>query len=61
MSSKACKEEMDAIEQSAKDASMIDPNNPMLPAPTIIRPGHKDSLKHMGIEIVGGQRRLLID
>lgn len=61
MNSKACKEEMDAIEQSAKDASMVDPNNPMLPAPIIIRPGSKDALKPMGFEIVGGRRRLLID
>lgn len=61
MNAKACKEEMDAIEQAAKDASMVDPNNPMLPAPIIIRPGHKDALRSMGFEMVGGGRRLLID
>ena len=38
-----CKEEMDAIEQAAKDASHVDPNNPMLPACTIIRANDKDA------------------
>jgi len=61
MNATACKEEMDAIEQAAKDASLIDPNNPMLPAPIIIRPGHHDALRPMGFETVGGVRRLLID
>ncbi|KAI7638763.1 arrestin domain conatining protein, partial [Hortaea werneckii] len=32
-----CKEEMEAIEQAAKDAAHISPDNPMLPAATIIR------------------------
>jgi len=57
----ACKEEMDAIEQAAKDASHVDPNNPMLPARTIIRAIDKDALKALGLTIVGGQRKILID
>lgn len=57
----ACKEEMDAIEQAAKDASHVDPNNPMLPARTIIRANDKDALKALGLTIVGGQRKILID
>jgi len=57
----ACREEMDAIEQAAKDASHVDPNNPMLPARTIIRASDKDSLKALGLTMVGGQKKLLID
>lgn len=57
----ACKEEMDAIEQAAKDASHVDANNPMLPARTIIRANDKDALKALGFTMVGGQRKILID
>jgi hypothetical protein len=57
----ACKEEMDAIEQAAKDASHVDPNNPMLPARKIVRAVDRDALKEMGLTIVGGQKKLLID
>jgi hypothetical protein len=57
----ACKEEMDSIEQAAKDAAHIDANNPMLPAPTIIKATDKDALKALGLTMVGGQRKLLID
>jgi hypothetical protein len=57
----ACKEEMDAIEQAAKDASHVDANNPMLPARTIIKATDKDALKSLGLTIVGGQRKILID
>jgi hypothetical protein len=57
----SCKEEMDAIEQAAKDASHVDPNNPMLPARTIIRATDRDALKALGFTMVGGQRKILID
>lgn len=57
----ACKEEMDAIEQAAKDASHVDSNNPMLPARTIIRATDKDAFKALGFTMVGGQRKILID
>jgi len=57
----ACKEEMLAIEQAAKDASHIDANNPMLPAKTVIKASDKDALKALGFTTVGGQRRILIN
>ncbi|QPG97871.1 hypothetical protein C2857_006959 [Epichloe festucae Fl1] len=57
----ACKEEMDAIEQAAKDASHVDPNNPMLPARTIILASDRDSLRALGLCIVGGQKKPFID
>jgi hypothetical protein len=56
-----CKDEMDAIEQAAKDASQVDPNNPMLPACTIIRANDKDALKVLGWTMVGGQRKMVIE
>ncbi|KAG9239177.1 hypothetical protein BJ875DRAFT_244698 [Amylocarpus encephaloides] len=56
-----CKEEMDAIEQAAKDASLVDPHNPMLPACTIIRANDKDALKALGWTMVGGQRKMVIE
>lgn len=57
----ACKEEMDAIEQAAKDASHVDANNPMLPAGMIIRANDRDALKVMGLTKVGDRQKLLID
>lgn len=52
---------MDAIEQAAKDASMVDANNPMLPARTIVRASDRDALKAVGLCNVGGTKRVLID
>lgn len=52
---------MDAIEQAAKDASHIDPNNPMIPARTIILANDRDSLRALGLCMVGGQKRPLIE
>lgn len=57
----ACKEEMDAIEQAAKDASQVDPNNPMLPARTIVLANDRDSLRHLGLCMVAGQKKPLIE
>ncbi len=57
----ACKEEMDAIEQAAKDASTVDPNNPMLPARTIVLANDRDSLRHLGLCVVAGQKKPLIE
>lgn len=57
----ACKEEMDAIEQAAKDASMVDPHNPMLPARTIVYANDRDSLRHLGLCMVAGQKKPLIE
>jgi len=56
-----CKEEMDAIEQAAKDASHVDPNNPMLPACTIIRANDAEALRSLGWTMVGGQRKMVIE
>ncbi|CAK7225826.1 hypothetical protein SBRCBS47491_006021 [Sporothrix bragantina] len=56
-----CKEEMDAIEQAAKDASQVDPNNPMLPARTIVLANDRDSLRHLGLCMVAGQKKPLIE
>jgi hypothetical protein len=52
---------MEAIEQAAKDAAHISPDNPMLPAATIIKAGDPQGLRALGIAIVGGQRRPLIE
>ncbi|KAK5997915.1 Arrestin family 1-like protein [Cladobotryum mycophilum] len=56
-----CKEEMDAIEQAAKEASHVDPNNPMLPAHSIILANDRDSLRALGLCMVGGQKKPFIE
>ncbi|KAH7414348.1 arrestin domain conatining protein [Phaeosphaeria sp. MPI-PUGE-AT-0046c] len=56
-----CKEEMEAIEQAAKDAAHVTPDNPMLPASTIVRANDPDGLRSLGIAIVGGARKPLIE
>ncbi|MCJ1327064.1 hypothetical protein MMC10_003730 [Thelotrema lepadinum] len=56
-----CKDEMEAIEQSAKDASHIDPDNPMLPAPMIVRPLDYQALNVLGFTMVGEVRKPLIE
>lgn len=57
----ACKEEMDAIEQAAKDASAVDQNNPMLPARTIVLADDPNALASLGYCLVGGQKKPLIE
>lgn len=57
----ACKEEMDAIEQAATEASHVDPNNPMLPARKIVYAGEKDAIQHLGFCEVGGVKKMLIE
>ena len=57
----SCKEEMEAIEQAAKDAAHISPDNPMLPAATIIKANDPEGLRALGIAMVQGQRRPLIE
>ena len=57
----ACKQEMEAIEQAAKDASFISTENPMLPAPTIIRTNDPNALNALGMTMVGNTRKLLIE
>ena len=56
-----CKEEMEAIEQSARDAAMINPENPALPHPTIVRSHDYNALAVSGVALVGNQKRPLID
>ncbi|KAF2637056.1 arrestin domain conatining protein [Massarina eburnea CBS 473.64] len=56
-----CKEEMEAIEQAAKDAAHVAPDNPMLPAATVIRSSDPSGLRALGMAIVGGVRKPLIE
>ncbi|CAK1358267.1 Arrestin family protein 1 [Cercospora beticola] len=56
-----CKEEMEAIEQAAKDAAHISPENPMLPAASIIKANDPAGLRALGVTMVGAQRRPLIE
>ncbi|KAJ6051364.1 hypothetical protein N7499_010728 [Penicillium canescens] len=56
-----CKEEMEAIEQAARDAAHVNPDNPMLPLPAIVRPNDHNALSHLGVAIVGNQKKPLID
>ncbi|KAK3721373.1 hypothetical protein LTR37_003249 [Vermiconidia calcicola] len=57
----ACKEEMEAIEQAAKDAAHISPDNPMLPAASIIKANDPAGLRALGIAMIQGQRKPLIE
>jgi hypothetical protein len=56
-----CKEEMEAIEQAAKDAAHVSPDNPMLPAASVIRFNDPAGLRALGMAIVGGARKPLIE
>ena len=56
-----CKEEMLAIEHAAKDAANIRPDDPMLPAPTIVRPNDYNALHCLGLTMVGHARKPLIE
>lgn len=56
-----CKEEMEAIEQAARDAVHVNPDNPMLPLPSIVRPGDSHALSQLGVAVVGNQKKPLID
>ncbi|KAB2577427.1 hypothetical protein BFW01_g12186 [Lasiodiplodia theobromae] len=56
-----CKQEMEAIEQAAKDAAHVRPDNPMLPAPHIVKATDPEGLAALGMAYVGGQRKPLID
>ncbi|OJD37683.1 arrestin domain protein [Diplodia corticola] len=56
-----CKQEMEAIEQAAKDAAHVSPDNPMLPAAHIVKATDAMGLASLGMAYVGGQRKPLID
>lgn len=55
-----CKEEMEAIEQAARDAASVRPDNPMLPAPTIVKMNDYNALHTLGMTMVGSTRKPLI-
>ena len=57
----ACKEEMEAIEQAAKDAAKVKPEDPMLPAPTIVRVNDYNALHCLGMTWVGKEKKPLIE
>lgn len=56
-----CKEEMEAIEQAAKDAAHISQDNPMLPAMHIVKANDPNGLRALGMCIVGNERKPLIE
>jgi hypothetical protein len=51
---------MEAIEQAAKDASLVDPNNPVMPDRTIILASDEGAIEHLGLTVVGGAKKMLI-
>lgn len=57
----ACKEEMDAIEQAAKDASRVNQKEPNVGPSRIIRAYDKDALRSMGWTMVAGQKKMVIE
>jgi len=52
---------MDAIEQAAKDASHVDPNNPLLEERVIIFASEREAIRHLGLCEVGGVKKMLIE
>ncbi|KAK2746964.1 hypothetical protein FQN57_002536 [Myotisia sp. PD_48] len=56
-----CKEEMEAIEQAARDARHINPDNPMLPLPNIIRVHDPQALRYLGVAMVGNVKKRVIE
>jgi hypothetical protein len=57
----ACKAEMEAIEQAARDASHVNAENPMLPLATIVRASDPNALSCLGVAVVGTTKKPLID
>jgi hypothetical protein len=56
-----CKEEMEAIENSARDAGHVTQDDPMLPAQKIVKATDPQGLRALGLTMVGGQRKPLIE
>lgn len=52
---------MGAIEAAAKEAAQINPDNPMLPAPIIVKKDDYNGLHILGMTMVGNRRRPLIE
>lgn len=55
------KRDMEIIKQCSVDMIGYDPNNPMLPAYSIVRPNDPAALTILGLTKVGGRRKLLIE
>jgi hypothetical protein len=56
-----CKEEMKAIEESAKEATRMDRDNPMAPAQCVIKAGDPDAFQALGLCVRANERRLFIN
>lgn len=52
---------MEAIEQAAKDAAHVSPDNPLLPPVKIIKASDPAGLRALGIGVVGGTRKPYIE
>lgn len=52
---------MEAIEQAARDAATINPDNPILPHPRIVRFNDPNALSSIGVTVVGNMKKPLID
>lgn len=52
---------MEAIEQAAREAVNVNPDNPMLPLPSVVRPSDPNSLSYLGVAIVGNHKKPMID
>ncbi|KLJ09059.1 hypothetical protein EMPG_15520 [Blastomyces silverae] len=57
----ACVQEIDAINAATAMAANINPDNPMLPLPTIIRVRDPQALKYLGVAIVGNVKKPVIE
>jgi hypothetical protein len=51
----------EAIEQAAKDAAHVSPDNPLLPPVKIIKANDPAGLRALGIGVVGGSRKPYIE
>jgi hypothetical protein len=61
MDSQACKNEMVAIEQAARDAASVDPSSHILSPQIIIKASQRDAIRHLGLCEVGGVKKMLIE
>lgn len=60
MDHQECKEVLDAIEMAAREATDVDPSRPP-PRPTIVRATDRNALETLGLCMVGGQKKPLIE
>jgi len=52
---------MDAIEDAATEAGLVNSETPQLPPRNIVYAGQRDALRHLGVCEVGGVKKLLIE